>query len=95
MLQLFLPGTITIYYGDEIGMVDLPNEKLVSDPVVFFCRIFQGLSKVFASLQVPVQRGAMQWDDSANAGFSSANPPSIPVHPDFADNNWDVSFFPH
>ncbi|KAL3994876.1 Alpha amylase catalytic domain family protein [Acanthocheilonema viteae] len=65
MLQLFLPGTISIYYGDEIGMMDLPNEKLV-----------------------PVQRGAMQWDDSANAGFSSANPSSIPVHPDFADNNW-------
>uniref|UniRef100_A0A0R3RS05 Aamy domain-containing protein n=1 Tax=Elaeophora elaphi TaxID=1147741 RepID=A0A0R3RS05_9BILA len=65
MLQLLLPGTISIYYGDEIGMVDLPTEKLV-----------------------PVQRGAMQWDDSANAGFSSANLSSIPVHPDFADNNW-------
>lgn len=35
----------------------------------------------------------MQWDDSANAGFSSASSSSIPVHPDFVDNNWAVSFF--
>ncbi|EJD76479.1 CBR-ATG-2 protein [Loa loa] len=65
MLQLLLPGTSSIYYGDEIGMMDLPTEKLV-----------------------PVQRGAMQWDDSANAGFSNAISASIMVHPDFADNNW-------
>lgn len=30
MLQLLLPGTISVYYGDEIGMMDLPTEKLVS-----------------------------------------------------------------
>ncbi|VDO37522.1 unnamed protein product, partial [Onchocerca flexuosa] len=65
MLQLFLPGTNSIYYGDEIGMVDLPIKKLV-----------------------PVQRGAMQWDDSVNAGFSSAESSAIPVHPNFTNNNW-------
>ncbi|KAM3718932.1 Neutral and basic amino acid transport protein rBAT [Dirofilaria immitis] len=65
MLQLLLPGTNSIYYGDEIGMLDLPVEK-----------------------SVPVQRGAMQWDDSANAGFSSAVSSVIPVHPNFISNNW-------
>uniref|UniRef100_A0A2K6VEB6 alpha-glucosidase n=1 Tax=Onchocerca volvulus TaxID=6282 RepID=A0A2K6VEB6_ONCVO len=65
MLQLFLPGTNSIYYGDEIGMVDLPITK-----------------------SVPVQRGAMQWDDSVNAGFSSAESSVIPVHPNFTNNNW-------
>ncbi|VDM08944.1 unnamed protein product [Wuchereria bancrofti] len=69
MLQLLLPGTSSIYYGDEIGMIDLPSEKLV-----------------------PVQRGAMQWDDSANAGFSGAISTSIPVHPAFAHNNWDRQY---
>ncbi|MCP9262136.1 Neutral and basic amino acid transport protein rBAT [Dirofilaria immitis] len=70
MLQLLLPGTNSIYYGDEIGMLDLPVEK-----------------------SVPVQRGAMQWDDSANAGFSSAVSSVIPVHPNFISNNWAVSSF--
>uniref|UniRef100_A0A915PSG3 alpha-glucosidase n=1 Tax=Setaria digitata TaxID=48799 RepID=A0A915PSG3_9BILA len=69
MLQLLLPGSSSIYYGDEIGMMDLPTDK-----------------------SVPVQRGVMQWDDSANAGFSSAVSSSIPVHPDFADNNWDKQY---
>lgn len=42
--------------------------------------------------QTPVQRGAMQWDDSENAGFSSSSSPSIPVHPQYAENTWAVSF---
>ncbi|VDN06574.1 unnamed protein product [Thelazia callipaeda] len=66
MVQLLLPGTNSIYYGEEIGMSDLPTN----------------------SSFVPVQKGAMQWDDSVNAGFSSAASPLIPVHPDFVNNNW-------
>lgn len=30
MIQLLLPGTNNIYYGDEIGMIDLPLNATVS-----------------------------------------------------------------
>lgn len=42
MLQLLLPGTNSIYYGDEIGMLDLPTEKLVSKVPLYF---LQNISK--------------------------------------------------
>lgn len=65
MIQLLLPGTNSIYYGEEIGMRDLSNN----------------------SMTLP-QRGAMQWDDSRNAGFSSATSPKVDVDPDFKEVNW-------
>ncbi|VDM48079.1 unnamed protein product [Toxocara canis] len=65
MIQLLLPGTNSIYYGEEIGMRDLAND----------------------STAIP-QRGAMQWDDSRNAGFSTAETPQIDVNPDYKEVNW-------
>ena len=29
LVQLVVPGTINIYYGDEIGMTDLPDDRKV------------------------------------------------------------------
>ncbi|EYC12434.1 hypothetical protein Y032_0047g1477 [Ancylostoma ceylanicum] len=63
MLQLILPGTNNFYYGDELGMKNLPNDSVV-----------------------PVQRGAMQWDDTKDAGFSTAS--KVPVNPDYTNINW-------
>ncbi|KAL6736868.1 hypothetical protein Aduo_007171 [Ancylostoma duodenale] len=63
MLQLILPGTNNFYYGDELGMKNLPNDSVV-----------------------PPQRGAMQWDDTKNAGFSSAS--KVPVNSDYKNINW-------
>ncbi|KAK6737724.1 hypothetical protein RB195_020058 [Necator americanus] len=63
MLQLILPGTNNFYYGDELGMKNLPDDSVV-----------------------PVQRGAMQWDDTANAGFSSNS--KVPVNSDYKNINW-------
>jgi alpha-glucosidase len=67
MLLLTLRGTPTVYYGDEIGMEQVPiAPEHVRDP--FELRVpGQGLGRDGA-------RTPMQWDDSANAGFSSAKP---------------------
>src|ERR1043165_3727475 len=67
MLLLTLRGTPTIYYGDEIGMEQVPiARKDVRDP--FEVRVpGQGLGRDGC-------RTPMQWDDGPNAGFSSAKP---------------------
>ncbi|QCR23189.1 alpha-amylase family glycosyl hydrolase [Pontibacter sp. SGAir0037] len=67
MLLLTLRGTPTIYYGEEIGMHDVPIPlEEVQDP--------QGLNMPDLNLSRDPARTPMQWDDSENAGFSSARP---------------------
>ncbi len=73
MLLLTLRGTPTMYYGDELGMHDgviLPEQE--QDP---FGKRVPGLA-----LGRDPERTPMQWDSSANAGFSSAQvKPWLPV----------------
>ena len=67
MLLLSLRGTPTIYYGEEIGMTDVPipfNE--VQDP--------QGLNMPGKNLSRDPSRTPMQWDSTLNAGFSTSKP---------------------
>jgi alpha-glucosidase len=67
MLLLTLRGTPTIYYGDELGMRDVPipfNE--VQDP--------QGLNMPDKNLSRDPARTPMQWDDSDYAGFTTGSP---------------------
>ncbi|KJH50546.1 alpha amylase, catalytic domain protein [Dictyocaulus viviparus] len=45
-----------------------------------------GMKDLQNSSIVPAHRGAMQWDDTFSAGFSSN--PKIPVNPDYKDINW-------
>ena len=63
MLLLTLRGTPTMYYGDEIGMQDaiIPQE-LVQDP---FEKRVPGIGVGRDPARTP-----MQWDTSANAGFT-------------------------
>jgi alpha-glucosidase len=67
MLLLTLRGTPTIYYGDEIGMEQVPiAPQEVRDP--FEIRVpGQGLGRDGC-------RTPMQWDDTPHAGFSSTKP---------------------
>jgi alpha-glucosidase len=79
MLLLTLRGTPTLYYGDEIGMQQVafaPEE--VRDP---FEKNVPGLGIGRDGCRTP-----MQWDPTANAGFSSAAP-WLPVANDFAHEN--------
>lgn len=67
MLLLTLRGTPTIYYGDEIGMRDVPipfNE--VQDP--------QGLNMPDKNLSRDPARTPMQWNNELHAGFSNGIP---------------------
>jgi alpha-glucosidase len=67
MLLLTLRGTPTMYYGDEIGMRDVPiPPEEVQDP--------QGLNMPDKDLSRDPARTPMQWDDSTNAGFTDAKP---------------------
>jgi alpha-glucosidase len=79
MLLLTLRGTPTVYYGDELAMVDgkIPPE-LIRDP--------QG--KDHPEYSRDPQRTPMQWDTSANAGFCPADvEPWLPITDDYKSYN--------
>ena len=79
MLLLTLRGTPTLYYGDEIGMHQLPIAPgQVRDP---FEKNVPGIGVGRDGCRTP-----MQWDASRNAGFSSAVP-WLPLAGDFAHEN--------
>lgn len=66
-LLLTLRGTPTLYYGDEIGMRDVPIPfDEVQDP--------QGLNMPGKNLSHDPCRTPMQWNAKENAGFSESSP---------------------
>jgi alpha-glucosidase len=79
-LYLTLRGTPIMYYGEEIGMEnnDPKRKKDVKDPI--------------GKLGWPQEKGRdgertpMQWDDTANAGFSQKKP-WLPVPPSYKTHN--------
>jgi alpha-glucosidase len=67
MLLLTLRGTPTMYYGDEIGMADVPiPPERVQDP---FEKNVPGIGVGRDPCRTP-----MQWDASRNAGFTEGEP---------------------
>jgi alpha-glucosidase len=79
MLLLTLRGTPTLYYGDEIGMTDVPiPAEAVQDP---WARNEPGLG-----FGRDPQRTPMQWDASRLAGFS-AHVPWLPIGADYERSN--------
>jgi alpha-glucosidase len=79
MLLLTLRGTPTIYYGDEIGLENVPIEPgQVQDP---FEKNVPGMGLGRDGVRTP-----MQWDATVNAGFTSAQP-WLPVSDDYETKN--------
>ncbi len=79
MLLLTLRGTPTIYYGDEIGMADVPiPAEEVKDP--------RELREPGIGLGRDPVRTPMAWDRSPHAGFSSGKP-WLPLHVDWPTHN--------
>ncbi len=81
MLLLTLRGTPTLYQGDELGMqnVQIPPDQ-IQDPVA---RNLPGLG-----LGRDPERTPMQWDASANAGFSTSGAtPWLPLADDYETCN--------
>jgi alpha-glucosidase len=79
LLLLTLRGTPTMFYGDEIGMVDgkIPP-ALVQDPAE---KIQPGIG-----LGRDPERTPMQWDGTAGAGFTTGQP-WLPIGPAAAQAN--------
>ncbi len=81
MLLLTLRGTPINYYGDEIGMHDVPiPPDRVQDP---WEKYTPGLG-----LGRDPERTPMQWDGGPNAGFCPAGvEPWLPIAPDYREIN--------
>ncbi|KAG8584231.1 hypothetical protein GDO81_008745 [Engystomops pustulosus] len=78
MLLLTLPGTPTTYYGEELGMQDNPTANNATDT-----------SGEHNPAEYP-EKTPMQWDTSANAGFSEANKTWLPLNQDYEVVNVEV-----
>jgi alpha-glucosidase len=79
MLLLTLRGTPTVYYGEEIGMTDVPiAPEQIQDP----------LERQLPALGRDPERTPMQWDTSPNAGFCPPGvEPWLPIAADFQRMN--------
>src|SRR5258707_12382950 len=79
-LYLTLRGTPIMYYGEEIGMKTTPptSKEEVKDPI--------GRTGWPKEKGRDGERTPMQWDESANAGFSTAAP-WLPVPPTYKTHN--------
>jgi alpha-glucosidase len=74
VILLTLPGAITIYNGEELGLTDHPVSPVETrDP----------LGKTDLGRSRDPQRTPMPWNDQSNGGFSPVAP-WLPVHPDHA-----------
>ena len=79
MLLLTLRGTPTMYYGDEIGMLDVPiSPEQVQDP---FEKNVPGLGLGRDPVRTP-----MHWTAGEYAGFSTAEP-WLPLAADYKELN--------
>lgn len=85
LLLLTLPGIAVTYNGEEIGMVDYRDITYdeTKDPAA---RRF-GFSEDFKEISRDPVRTPFQWDDTKNAGFSTAETTWLPVHPNYENLN--------
>jgi glycosidase len=81
-VQNLLPGTPTVYYGDELAMEDLfIRYDQCKDP-----SCIKNPDKFWEAGRDP-ERTPMQWDGSAQAGFSNSSQTWLPVHPNYKKVN--------
>jgi alpha-glucosidase len=79
-MLLTIKGTPFIYYGEEIGLRDIPvhSKADIKDRVgKTFWPLYNGRDGC---------RAPMQWNNTANAGFSQAEP-WLPVHTNYLERN--------
>jgi alpha-glucosidase len=83
MLLLTLRGTPTTYYGEEIGMENVPiPPEFIQDPPAL------NLPEVADVVGRDPERTPMQWDDSLNAGFAAPGVTTwLPLASDYPQRN--------
>ncbi|XP_025422013.1 maltase A3-like [Sipha flava] len=79
MIQLLLPGTPVVYYGDELGMT---NTHLREDQIIDSKSKRLGVSKAREMSRTP-----LQWNSKAQAGFSNKTKTWLPVNPNYVNLN--------
>lgn len=87
--QLTTRGVPCLYYGEEIGMRDarLPYRTAL-DPIPHHIRLSRALMNLInETLNRDELRTPMQWDSTAQAGFSTADTTWLPVNPDYKTVN--------
>ncbi|XP_033127895.1 neutral and basic amino acid transport protein rBAT-like [Anneissia japonica] len=90
-LLLTLPGSAVLYYGDEIGMTDIPVTHTISrDPKIF--EINETYDNLINNISRDAARSPMQWSSNINAGFSDANSENLwlPINSNYIDVNAEV-----
>ncbi len=82
LLLLTLKGTPTMYYGDELGMTNVPiPEDRVQDP--------REKNVPGQGLNRDPERTPMQWNASENAGFTSGEP-WLPLMENYREVNVEI-----
>ncbi|VVC36806.1 Hypothetical protein CINCED_3A002955 [Cinara cedri] len=79
MIQLLLPGTPVIYMGDELGMTDI---YLRNDQFVDVNSKQYGYNQARERNRTPIQ-----WDSTAQAGFSNKTKTWLPINPNYVTLN--------
>ena len=79
MFLLTLQGTPFLYYGEEIGMRDIPlsRNEIMDPPGKKYWPIYTGRDGC---------RSPMQWSKETYGGFSTAKP-WLPIHPNYHSRN--------
>jgi alpha-glucosidase len=72
VILMTLPGTLTLYYGDELGLPDHPSPPRPPR---------DALGRLDPMRSRDPQRAPMPWDSSPGAGFSTGVP-WLPLYPD-------------
>ena len=72
-----LPGALTLYFGDELGLPDHPSPPRPPR---------DALGRLDPARSRDPQRSPMPWDRSVNSGFSSGSP-WLPLHPRAAERS--------
>jgi alpha-glucosidase len=83
MLLLTLRGTPTVYYGEEIGMENVPIPlEFVQDPPAL------NQPEIADEVGRDPERTPMQWDDTASAGFTAQGvTPWLPLADNYTARN--------
>lgn len=95
---LTLRGTPYMFEGDELGMTDYPFQKLedyddIAVKNAYKAEVLTGkmTAEAFLTSQARVARDnartPMQWDGSAEAGFTTSTHPWLAVNPNYKEIN--------
>uniref|UniRef100_A0A8D8E103 Maltase 2 n=1 Tax=Culex pipiens TaxID=7175 RepID=A0A8D8E103_CULPI len=85
MVELSMPGVSITYQGEELGMTDTDISWAdTKDPSA--CQTNQN---VYQQYTRDPARTPFQWDATANAGFTTASKPWLPVNSNYATINVD------